>query len=329
MLEKGFFFPVAEREEDMLAGKISPGNGGQLCRQLVQGNKTGAGNFLKNLHSQAKQAGCRSVLISNEKLIRALSHPGAVQMMVEAATEAGFESIKALAVFREPVDHAMSLYQHRAKEGLHSDFNKWLHEDYETIRMLENFLPQLPMPANKVEWTFRKYASSPAIMLDILFTGWLNMNAPDVKSLPAVNPSLSLSEIQFLQLLRLKYPLALKPAKAAFDNLTKKQKADDQSLREQLRYKAFLYIEERKVVFDTLNERMPMDEKLKLNAEPAPAGAPQVSFSAEQLNAIVSATKMASSQSFRLREGMANGVKMAKRRLFVKPKLRDMYNLEP
>lgn len=329
MLEKGFFFPVAEREEDMLAGKISPGNGGQLCRQLVQGNKTAAGNFLKKLHSDATQAGCRSVLISNEKLIRALSHPGAIQMMVESAFEGGFENIKALAVFREPVDHAMSLYQHRAKEGLHSDFNKWLHEDYETIRMLENFLPQLIIPGNKVEWTFRKYASSPGIMLDMLFTGWLKMNAPDVKSLPAVNPSLSLSEIQFLQLLRHQHPLALKPAKAAFDKLNKQQKADDQSLREHLRNKAFIYIDERRVVFDTLNERMPEGEKLKLSPEHAPAGAPQVSFSSEQLNAIVSATKIASAHSFRLREGMANGVKMAKRKLFVKPKLRDMYNLEP
>jgi len=329
LLEKGFFFPVAEREEDMLAGKISPGNGGQLCRELVKANRTGAGNFLKNLHSKASQAGCGSVLISNEKLIRALSHPGAIQMMVESAIEAGFDSIKALAIFREPVDHAMSLYQHRAKEGLHSDFNQWLHEDYETIRMLENFLPQLHLPSNRVEWTFRKYASSPGIMLEMLFNGWLKINAPDVKSLPAVNPSLSLSEIQFLQLLRQQHPLGLKPAKAAFDKLTKQQKADDQSLREHLRYKAFLYIDERKLVFDTLNERMPEGEKLKLSPEPVPAGAPQVSFSAEQLNAIVSASKMASAQSFRLREGMANGVKMAKRRLFVKPKLRDMYNLEP
>ncbi len=329
LLENGFYFPVAEREEDMLAGKISPGNGGQLCRQLVLANRTGAGNFLKGLYSQAKQAGCSSVLISNEKLIRALSHPDALQMMADEAHEAGFDSIKALAVFREPVDHALSLYQHRAKDGGHGDFGKWLHEDYETIRMLSNFLRQLPLLSHPVQWTFRKYASSPEIMLDILFTDWLKIKGPDVKSLPAVNPSLSLSEIQMLQLLKVQQPLAVKPVKAAFDRLTKKQKAEDQSIRGHLRYQAFLFIDERRGVFDDLNKRMPDGEKLQLSAEPEPLASMDVCFSADQLKALVSATKIAAAQLFRLREGMANGVKLAKRKLFVKPKLRDMYNLEP
>jgi hypothetical protein len=320
---------VAEREEDMLAGKISPGNGGQLCRQLVQRNAAGTGSFLKGLLNRATQSACHSVLISNEKLIRALSHPGALQMMADGAFEAGFESIKILAVFREPVDHAMSLYQHRAKDGLHSDFNRWLSEDYETISMLENFLPQIRSLKRPVEWTFRKYASSPGKMLNMVFSDWLKTDAPDVNSLPAVNPSLSLSEIQFLQLLKQQHPLALKPAKIAFDSLSKQQKADDRSLKDHLRHKAFSFIFHRKKVFDELNDLMPEGEKLLLLPEPVPSGEPVVCFSPEQLKAIISASRLSASGSFKLRQGLANGVIMAKRKIFKKEKLRDMYNLEP
>ncbi len=327
--KNGIFFPVAEREEDMLAGKISPGNGGQLCRQLVLGNAQGAGNFLKSLLNDATRSGCTSVLISNEKLVRALSHPNALSTMAQRAFEAGFTGIKALLVCREPVDHALSLYQHRAKEGDHSNFDQWLSEDYETIRMFENFLPQLHLLQHPVEWTFRKYASSPAKMLAMLFTDWLQVPAPDVNSLPAVNPSLSLSEIQILQLFRKQHILALKPAKAAFDRLSKKQKADDRSLREHLRYKAFGFINAQRGVFDQINTRLPEGEKLELSPEPLPAGNPEACFSAGQLQAIIMATKAASAQSYRLRETVAGGVKMARKKFFARPKLRDMYNLEP
>lgn len=329
LLEKGVFFPVAEREEDMLAGKISPGNGGQLCRCLVKADASGTGIFFIEQVNKAKQSSCHSVLISNEKLIRALSHPGALEMMVNSALAAGFTSIKVLAIFREPVDHALSLYQHRAKEGLHGDFSVWLNEDYETIRMLKNFLPQVQALKQPIEWNFRKYASSPRVMIDMLFTDWLKIDAPDEKSLPSVNPSLSLSEIQFLQLLRVQHPLLLKPAKAAFDKLAKQQKADDQLIRGQLRYKAFLFIDERKEVFEELNGWMPVGEKLHLSPEPEPLVFQAACFSSEQLCAIISATQIASNQSFRLKERIANGIKAAKRNLFAKQKIRDMYNLEP
>jgi hypothetical protein len=329
LAEKGILFPLAEREEDMLSGKISPGNGGQLCINLVSANEPGVTGFFKHNLINAQKAGFTAVLFSNEKLIRALSHPGALKMMVDAAFNAGFTEINVLSIFRDPVDHALSLYQHRAKDGLHSDFNQWLLKDYETIRMLKNFLPQIQQVEGRVKWTFRKYKSDPKAMLDLLFKNWLNIQVPDVNSLPAVNPSLSLSEINLLQSIRNRNPLGVKPLKMGFDNLSKHQKADDTLIRQHLRVEAYHFIKAHQGIFDTLNTKMPDGENLLLLPEEMPLEPLKIYFSPEQEAVISSAKKHADGLKYKLKEQLALGIKTLKRKFFLKAKIRDMYNLEP
>lgn len=195
--EHAYFFPPSDREEDLLAGRISPGNDNGLCRLLQRGALTEVTTLLQHLQQDARAAGCEKILISAEALIHALATASGLDTLMKAVKRLQFANVHAFGFFRDPVDHCLSTYKHRAKRGTIASFSDWVENTYETIDVMQRFMAlhgQYP-----VVWSFRKYRKAPDFMMEAFFQDWLNVPLPPSPEKKMVNRSLNLSEILLIQ----------------------------------------------------------------------------------------------------------------------------------
>lgn len=201
LLENGIHFPSAgKRENDMIQGKISPGNGQELTNSLLAGNKAETGDLLRKHIQEAKNLDCEKVLISNELLVSAFSEENQWEMFADVAEQTGFTDLHLLLFLREPNEQALSLYKHRAKNGTALSIEEWIREGYHLHHHLTGFFNNIQK--YKLKCNIRKHQKDAGYIEGILFNEWLGLENPQKKVNKTVNPSLSISELFIIKKIR-------------------------------------------------------------------------------------------------------------------------------
>lgn len=258
-------YPKSEKELEMLQGEISPGNGVHLARTLLN-KESDTLELLKNDLELAKDLNLHSVLYSSENLFHNFAQNDSVEKLYRVAKLAGFDKIKALVYFRDPVAHVLSTYKHRAKNGDHSDFKKWVESGYETYSLIDSFLHY--NETYQISWSCRKYSPDSLKMIKSSFIDWLGIDAPNIPDDDRVNRSLLLGEIQILQMLKKEYPGSESFLREALLSVPEQEKVDDKSLKSEFQRQSAELLSEHEILIKSLNNFMKQDEKLSIEFEP-------------------------------------------------------------
>lgn len=262
LLEKaGYYFPRSEREEDMLAGRISPGNARQFSRTL---RKPGAQHLtlaiLQDWIEEANLRKCDKLLISAEDLIHAFASKDGIKRLLKATDESGFVNIYCLGFFRDLVDHCLSTFKHRAKKGTIRDFAEWVASDYETPSVLTSFLENLD--ENRIYWQFRGYTRDGSKMAKIFFEDWLGLDIPQTPTMNRVNTSLTLSELVIIQNLAEALPEAIVPVYDRLIAIPVSEKNPDKNLNNYYFNIAQRELSSCSLLLNKLNFHLPVSEHL-------------------------------------------------------------------
>lgn len=262
----GYFFPIDKKfEKKMLEGIITPGNGFDLNKGMLENDIKKVKRLLKEYIRSAKQEMCNKILISNERLFVTFSHENNLKTFINICDDLAIKNIYTLTFLREPVAHLISMYKHRSKTGKNIDFENWLQQDYETVHVYKNFLKLY----NKypIDWTLRKYKKDSSILLKVTFKDWLNIKQEPKLFTRPVNPSLKLSEILLLQNIYKESPYLVDVLNKYLLQLPLSEKARDKELEQYYKFKAVNFLNNFKSIYDEFNLLLPIDEKLKLELE--------------------------------------------------------------
>lgn len=201
LLISGIYYPVDHKwEKEMLAGRISPGNGESFLYLLKNNDWKGVKEMF-SIYSQAcTRNSCHSILISNENLIEPLSTNDQLKKLMECCRDLVIDSVQFLLVLRDPVEQAISLYKHRAKSGKVNEAAIWLKQDYKLPFHLSAFFEQASSIG--IDCIVKRYKKSSLYLTKLFFLQWLGVDWPSNWKDTIVNPSLSFSELALLSKLR-------------------------------------------------------------------------------------------------------------------------------
>jgi hypothetical protein len=202
--EWGVYIPYSKWEQEMMAGKITPGNGHQLAKALAEEDGDKVSKHLNQVKTEAQKYNCTKVVLSNEVLIRLFSNETILKLLSNEAKKIGFVSINVLCFLRNIYEHGLSLYKHRAKSGKYLNYSNWLNSNYETLRVFEPFLCHYQK--YDFDWQFRLYPKDSQELLAILYKDFMGVNLPAKSFKQEVNPSLTLNNIRIIQFLEYHFP---------------------------------------------------------------------------------------------------------------------------
>jgi hypothetical protein len=262
LVENGIWFPYSEREDDMLAGRISPGNATGLLEALNKGEPEGTLNFLAKCADEAKKRECSIVLLSAEGLFHSFGKEGSLENLAASAAKAGFDNIHGLVYFRDPVQHALSVYKHRGKRGTLPAFEDWINDGYETPGLQEKFLEA--KDRYPIQWSVRKYHKDSEFMARSAFKEWLNIPVPELPEDDSVNPSLTLTEIELLRTIYETIPQIIPILSDELKKIPLNERKGDRGFERYSESKAAGRLFVRKNLFEKLNRIMPENESLIL-----------------------------------------------------------------
>lgn len=266
LLKRGFHYPRTDErwEKRMKSGVVSPGNSHLLSKALRTQDFNEARKLILITYDEANQKQANSVILSNELLIFALFEKNSFENIHELFLECGFSDIKYCLYIREPVDQALSLYKHRAKNGKAPHISKWIKEGHLLPDVLENFRETLEKQSDL--FSLFKYQNREGYFEKTFFHDFLDYHEQLIfPENQQVNPSLKLSELTVIKQLHTIDSRLVRPVYDTLITVPKRDKADD-SLLEQ-NYKAIIHDELKKYgsLWDSLNAYM-QHEKLNLNS---------------------------------------------------------------
>ena len=263
LLKAGIFFPHGgKRDDDMLNGRISPGNARMFCKILENNAGTLITSWLKEKYDEANSNKCNKLLLSNEELVLALSRLEILTKLIQSSKDAGFTSLNFLLFLRDPVDQALSLYKHRAKSGNILPIKEWPERYYYYGDALYQFLSNVKK--EDVSLNCRRYDNSPGVPENIFFQDWLNVEVPQKKVKSVINPSLTISELLMIRLLRERDPLL---AKAFYDQMLqipKEEKGSEGEIEAYYRYVLSNHLQQYQATWELCNEVLPATEQLNI-----------------------------------------------------------------
>ncbi|WP_274475254.1 hypothetical protein [Mangrovimonas aestuarii] len=258
----GYYFPGAgKHEQQMLAGKISAGNGVELKNTLCK-PKENLEKLLLDYIKKAKEKSCDKIVISNENLIESLSDAKVLKQLVNSCKVLNLEIGEVLLVLRDPIDQALSLYKHRAKNGNIAIIDKWLKTGYDLPIYLKGFLENISRESLKI--TVRKFKKEKLFLENVFFNDWLKVGNPVVSHIKPVNPSLTLSELYFLKELRKADPYLVKKAYQAFLSMEITEKKKDKQLEKAYRMVISNHLEGYNRVWLNMNDFLQENEKIDI-----------------------------------------------------------------
>lgn len=276
------FYPDDPRQSDAAMGRPTAGNGALVADALLKSDPERCRSLLKRYAAQAKAASATAVLLSTEGFFSAFSREQGLKMLVELAREAGFKVIRALTFFRDPVEHVISVYCHRAASGKLPAFKEWLENRFETPGLMRSFAghhARFP-----VEWQFHRFQPMVRDITTVAFADWLQIaEKPDLSKLPQqVNVSISISEAEVLRLFHARFPDCGRHLSECLKTLKKSQKADETELRRHYEDVAVRWFQNHRDTIDAINQLLTPDQPLRLSTpsdEPVPMPAPLLSAS--------------------------------------------------
>jgi hypothetical protein len=232
---------------------------------LTQKNDKAVLGLLSRYKQEAERNAAKAILLSNEMLLGYFSEEEQAVRFKEHCEALGISLQPMLLVLREPVDQALSLYKHRAKNGNIAGVEYWLKEGYHLDKVLDKFMASQLSP--NVDCSYRKYDKNSSYLVDVVFKDWLRLEVMPKWEDRKVNPSLTLSELVILKQVRRAYPELTKILYQRFLALPAAQKSDDPYLTQYYRDCIQLHLYESRSVWAKCNERLRPSEQLKYPAE--------------------------------------------------------------
>jgi hypothetical protein len=184
--------------------------------------------------------------------------------MVERLTsDSGFNTLKCLVFFRDPVSHSISTYAHRAQRGRAGVFSEWIENKYETLSVMEGFLHEIDQ--SKVDWSIRKYISDSDYLIRATFDDWLKVKGASTMKAKRVNESLTLFEIEFISTISSGLSLKqLGEIRKRLREIERKMKPDDRATRELYEVVAYNFFANKTAVIKKANSYLAQNEQLTL-----------------------------------------------------------------
>ena len=289
--QKGIWFPFSPDEEKMKTGSISAGNAFELSEWLKHNKKNKIKSYLAAIKKEANKNNCECVLLTAEALVHQFAREDRLKLLEQTALKIGFGKIHAMGYFRDPVDHCISLYKHRSKSGKNPDFEYWVREVYETPRVLNDFF----RVHNTVDfnWKLIKFRKDADYMVQSFFEEWLGVKIDNIPDKPAVNESISLSEVRVMQLFAKSYSLAGDVLLRRFINLSRTLKAKDSSNEHFYRVIASGVLNDL-YAFDlgSWNKYFPYDDKLEIkHYDQEDTIIPDIELTDNQISQVMEAVK--------------------------------------
>jgi hypothetical protein len=285
--QNGIWFPFEGKKDIMmLKGEISPGNAQALTDALNSNNVAAFRSFVYQRVKEAKERKCHTLLLSNELLVLALAEENGLGQFISMLDRIDDFNISFLLFLREPVDQALSLYKHRAKNGKALDIEEWPKKHYVYGDALLSFLKQAQL--KKICLSVRKFSKKNGVLENILFKEWLNVQEDLIPPPKFVNPSLNVSELILVKKLseHQSYLASLLSAKLAL--ISKKDKCENRDIvnyyKDTLSHEIANYDE----TWEICNQFLPLNEKISCSKANQPSIIDkQSSFSDQQIEAIV------------------------------------------
>lgn len=248
----------------MEQGLISPGNAGNLEHLLKSDDAKGLKELIHSWKTSAVKENCNKILISAESLVHRLAIEGNEQMLVDAANDLNIKKVHALGFFRDLVEHALSTFKHRAKTGKIPDFNDWISNVYETPDLIKKILHV--SAKGQIMWTFKKFEKNSDVLLNAFYNDWLSIPPPLHTEKPAVNESLTLSEILLMNHIVKVYPKVSDFFVDAFKSLPSAQKGNDKLLEQRFKIIASQALAVHESLIQQFNQRFSSNESLQIGS---------------------------------------------------------------
>lgn len=285
--ERGIRYPMDETTTVAVKGRITTGNGHLLIRELL---------------GETRMETDSSVFYSSEFLFpylmeewfplnhpfwseeRAALEPGVRwERLVSWATERGFDRVRFLLFIRDPVSHAVSLYQQRIKRGGATGTLADSMAHYEIPLRVAHFL-DLTDAFAMVETTVRNY-SRVASRLPRIVEDWLGLGEGGLRQLSdsRVNRTMTVSELELLR--HLNHQLHRKTTVLSdalchrIPELETEKYLPSRELQNEL-------WERNRESIERVNARLPPDSGYRFDKGPPSADRTRYDFSMEQLKVI-------------------------------------------
>jgi hypothetical protein len=303
LLQKGVWFNEGAPfdEKCMKTGFISGGNALRLAEDLDNEKWHSVGQRLEVAWQRANGLGAHSVLLSSELLLGPLSSGNRLSRFTECLNAAGFSDAAFLLFLRDPVDHLISLYKHRAKRGTSGNMQEWSTSGYQLPEHLSGFRAQLD--SSGINLSVRRYVRLPGALEKMFFEDWLGIYAPKAEVPRTVNASLTLSELFMIRQMAERKPELVKPLYNALTNVSGQQKAHDCALEAHARAIASGTVAVHAEEWAAWNKRLPKDEQLEIPDTPTeiPEPPPELVLSEQQMGAICELISEATTLEFIIR----------------------------
>jgi hypothetical protein len=297
----GVWFPFeGKNDELLLKGEISSGNAQSITDAIKTNNFSFCSSFIARHIQEAEEKSCHSLFLSNELLLIALAKDEKLNQFMDMLKKLDISDVKFLLFLRDPVDQALSLYKHRAKNGKALDIEEWPNQHYLYGKALNSFLKQAQKV--KINLQVRMFSKEKGALEKMLFKEWLDIKEDLIPPPKTVNPSLSLSELMLLKKVRHYQPYMIRLLYDRFKKIKKEDKSENNTIEQYHKNVLSLDLEKYNDTWEICNQFLPQNEKLSLermNINVISKSDKISSFSDKQMEVI--ANLLSDSLSFKVR----------------------------
>lgn len=265
LIQYGIYYPAENGKNYKLSlkGEISAGNAQALTDALNLKDLNSCEIFIDECIKETIENKCDTLLLSNELLLLALAKENRLNQFEALFNKHQVDDIEMLLILRDPIDQALSLYKHRAKNGNVPEIEVWSEKFYIYGKALNFFFKEIKK--NKgIKLTTRKFSTAAGALETILFKECLNLNINLSPPPKVVNPSLSLSELLLLKKVRQYEPYLVNILYKKLIKIDKKNKSEESSIEEY--HKNFLsnYLFKYSETWDLCNVFLSQNDKIKI-----------------------------------------------------------------
>lgn len=264
LAKHGIHYPDDPRQKDAAKGIPTAGNGAVLCQALLKQNVDDCRQLLRRYFAKAKEKGANKVLLSAEGFFTYFSRYEGAKLLMESAKLEGFQTIRAFIFFRPPVEHAVSVYCHRAASGKLPPFVQWLETGFETPKWMDQFADHFG--STSIDWQVRLFQPKIDNIVKVLFSDWMHIQDElDLSALPSqVNVSITMGEAELVSEFNQKHPGCGRYVSAALKTVPAKAKADESDLKKRTVRQAAAYFQRHHSVMEKINRLLPPNQQLSI-----------------------------------------------------------------
>lgn len=228
----GILYPGAQLSSGL--GGAQSGNATQFALDLGAGDVEKAKKFLFGAVEAARAQTKSSLLLSSESMYHRLIKKTALDAFKTICREAGIGDIHFLIIFRDPVSHAISAFNHRAGAIDLEPFEKWLRGGYEFYEELGLFLSNL---AQEKDFRICAVPYSTTGLADAA-QEFLRVAGLEKPSKTISNISINCTEAELVRLIAKKEKDIAARARLSLKEISNRDKAPDAYLRSRMQERA-------------------------------------------------------------------------------------------